>query len=70
MWDLGKSPRRLVFMASKEWTGWICERCWWNVPRPARPQEISAVLATIDRDFEGHSCEAFARENCSAIQEQ
>jgi hypothetical protein len=57
-----KHKRRLVLVTTDKWTGWACERCCWN-----RPQSADVVLdkfkeETIQKAFDSHSCEAFARE--------
>jgi len=55
--------RRLLFMKSKRWTGWFCERCCWNVPTPTDESLAHTVAMTISKDFDAHSCETYAREH-------
>jgi len=46
-------PRRLIYQQSERWSGWLCERCCWNVPS-------AGEAGDVDRRFAEHDCEAFA----------
>jgi hypothetical protein len=58
-----KYERRLIYMASEKWMGWLCERCCWNRSLPESPNERAGVAAQVNPEFEAHSCEAFAHAN-------
>jgi hypothetical protein len=55
--------RRLVLFIGPEWAGWFCARCCWNRRQPTDLKENETLAKRINRDFEAHDCEQFAREN-------
>ena len=58
-----ENERRLVFMASEKWSGWICARCCWNRPKPASEEERRQLAAQIEAEFRQHSCEKYAPDH-------
>jgi hypothetical protein len=55
--------RRLVFAVSERWSGWFCERCCWSRAQPVSSEEIKLLAATVQAEFDAHSCEEFAAKN-------
>jgi hypothetical protein len=55
--------RRLVFIASGQWSGWFCERCCWNQPLPILPDDRNRRASSVKEEFAKHDCNDFARKN-------
>jgi len=55
--------RRLVYAVSEKWSGWFCERCCWNRPRPPDPRENERLARGIQQEFLTHDCGSFAAQH-------
>jgi hypothetical protein len=49
--------RRLGYIASGQWSGWVCERCGWKRQKPATAAEQQALASRIRQEFDRHECD-------------
>ena len=61
-----KHERRLLFVMSERWSGWLCERCCWNRPLPADEEEKQRVARAVQEEYRKHECEEFREKNWKA----
>lgn len=54
--------RRLTYSGAGSFLGWSCDRCCWNRPEPKPCPDRTAYVRRVEREFQAHSCEAYARE--------
>jgi hypothetical protein len=61
-----KYERRLVFVASEDWSGWFCERCCWNRRLPASSEEKQRLARSVQSEYLLHDCTQFAHDHWKA----